>query len=134
MNDHVSQDYEVTDEPSEWFWRVLESAEGSSSRLAEVLGGMEREEIIRFHREFKYAAERLADEPFSEYLRGRSEDGIADLTDWIVSQGREAYAGVLADPASMPADLEPDGEDLLSGVTDQVFYKRFGENITFYED
>ena len=75
---------------SNWFWDVIEKAETSQDKLRSILFGMEKEEVYRFQDEFLEAAAQLRDAPFSDivYADGESEDGLQDVSNWVVRRWR----------------------------------------------
>jgi len=43
----------------------------------------------------------LQDFPYSNYMV-ESEDGVADISRWVVSQGKEYYLGIIESPNKIP--------------------------------
>ncbi len=120
-----------TDEVSEWFWSIVEQARGNRARLDALMQQMSREEIIRFGQEFENASMELLGPPFIRYMSVPSEDGMRDIAERVISQGKEFYHEVLAHPERIPASMEGVDEFLssLSGVADDVLWERFREGL-----
>ena len=77
-------------EISEWFWDIILRAARSKLKLRSILEGLTREEIYKFQDEFLDARTELTDETFVIHIDpDESEDGTADIADWVVSQGKE---------------------------------------------
>jgi hypothetical protein len=74
----------------------------------------------------------LQDEPFISWMKHKSEDDVQDVADWIVSQGQEFYASVLADPTLTPSEVDVNDPTNLAGVAENVFLERFGEVLYWY--
>ena len=114
---------------SEWFWDIVDRAQRDPEKLRQILMQATKEEIPRFQVEFDSAAIALTDSPFTDYIdREVTEDGLKDLTDWVVSHGKSYYLALWENPARMPSGLEdyPADEDL-SWVAGKVYRDRFGE-------
>ena len=58
-----------------------------------------------------------------------SEDGTADIADWVVSQGKEYFEEVLKDPRKIPYQVAMDNPEILFGVAEDVYEERFGETL-----
>jgi hypothetical protein len=120
----------MTNQGSDWFWNIIAMAQKSRARLKEVLGTLSSEELRRFDGEFIQLAADLKDDPFLRYVDPQeSEDGIDDITRWVVSQGRAYYQEVWAHPEAIPSRVDSGDEQILSGVADAVHYERFGRGL-----
>jgi hypothetical protein len=122
----------VTLEPPEldWFWQLIDSAQLSRERLRVELSRLSKEDVHRFQDLFLELATELQDEPFTLYIdSAESEDGVADVAHWVVSQGRATYDSVLAEPARIPSRVEVGDPSDLSSVAYEVFHERFGEPL-----
>lgn len=81
------------------FWRTIDAAGRDRERLRAALMSMTKEEVYQFQDIFVEMAVELRGEPHTFYVApGESEDGIEDISNWVVSQGRKQYEAVLADP------------------------------------
>jgi len=130
MNNASDRGSFTPDDISPWFWGVVAKANKSRDKLQEMLHEMNREDIIRFQNEFQEAAIQLADEPFIEYMdEGISEDGVQDVAEWVVSQGKEFYSDVWDNPENVPETVEAGDSSTFSSVADNVFWDRFNEAI-----
>ena len=89
---------------------------------------IEKEDIRRFQEEFLDLASELTVPPFDAFVE-ESEDGLTDVAEWVVSQGKAVYKSVLADPASIPHTVEGKGREILSGVAPLVYKDRFAEPL-----
>ena len=118
------------DDISEWFWTLINKADHKRDRLEAMLWEMTRQDIIRFHNEFQEAAVQLADEPFICHMdEGLSEDGVQDVAEWVVSQGKGLYSDVWENPHHVPGRIEPGTTTTFSSIADNVFWDRFNESI-----
>ena len=120
---------------SDWFWRIVDEAGRDRGRLRALLESMPREDVIRFDRAFRDAAMALTEPPYSDHMGDLSEDGVQDVTEWVVSQGKAFYSEVWAHPERIPAQLDgpPSRIGSFSGVADNVFSDRFDEVIPLDE-
>jgi hypothetical protein len=66
--------------------------------------------------------------PFDALVE-QSEDGLTDVAEWVVSQGKARYGAVVADPALIPRTVEGKGREILSGVAPLLYEERFGEPL-----
>jgi len=81
-----------------------------------------------FQEEFLDLSGELTVPPFDSLVE-ESEDGLTDVAEWVVSQGKEFYRGVLRNPASIPHTVEGKGREILSGVAPLVYEELFGEPL-----
>lgn len=117
------------------FWTVIESAEGNRTKMRVILEQMTREEIIVFHRQFLFAAMAIATQEYVKYMRpGTSEDGVDDLSRWVVGQGKSYYLSVYENLKSIPADVEPHSNAHIYYEIPRVFILRFSEDIWSADD
>lgn len=113
-----------------WFWHIVELARGSRDRLRTELTALDKDDVYRFQDIFLELATELQDEPFSLRLaENESEDGLADVSHWIVSQGRSRYEEVLDDPDTMPSHVDVGDPGNLFSVAYEVYHDRFGEPL-----
>ena len=73
---------------SDWFWSTIAAAQGDRERLHSELMKLGKEELRRFQEEFLDLAGELAVPPFDAFVE-ESEDGLTDVAEWVVSQGKE---------------------------------------------
>ncbi len=127
MSHNGSQDYV---EDADWFWHVIARADRSKERLRDIFQGLTKEEVYKFQDLFLEMAVELQDEPYSHYVGpDESEDGLADISHWLVSQGRSRYTAVLEKPDLMPSHVEVGDTANLFPVAYEVYYDRFGESL-----
>lgn len=112
------------EEISDWFWTLIERSDGSRAKLSEVLSDLTKEDLIRFAREFEEAAVELTGEPYTDYMKGQSDDDVEDVARWIVSRGRETYRSVIERPELTPHEV-PANPPTLHGVAQAVFHSRY---------
>jgi hypothetical protein len=118
------------DQISQWFWQIIDSANFDRDKLKGVLKNFSAEEIARFHDEFEEAAVQLADAPFTDFMGGHlSEDSIKDVTECIVSQGKEYFTEVWHDPEKTPSYSECISMVTFSGVAGNVYAEKFGRSL-----
>ncbi|MBC9909425.1 DUF4240 domain-containing protein [Chitinophaga varians] len=116
---------------SDWFWDIISYAKEDRDTLKEVLSGMDKDDILRFQEQFVDAAVELQDEPFTDYME-ESEDGIEDVSHWIVSKGKAFYADIVKHPEKTPHSVTGNTGPILYGVADEVFLDKFGEPTGIY--
>jgi hypothetical protein len=116
---------------SDWFWSIIASSRGDRERLRTELFGLGQQELRSFQSEFLDLAGELTIPPFDAFVE-ISEDGLNDVAEWVVSQGKELYQSVLANPTSIPHSVEGKGRQILSGVAPQVYEERFGQPLDLY--
>ena len=87
-----------------------------------------QDDLRRFQEEFLDLAGELTMPPFVGFVE-ESEDGLTDVAEWVVSQGKELYSAVMADPALIPHTVEGKGRAILTGVAPLVYEERFGEPL-----
>jgi hypothetical protein len=86
------------------FWQTIEEAGQDRSKFRELLKTMNRGRINRFYWTYEELANRIRTEPYWQYANpDLSEDGMAELANWIVAQGRNYYQNILEHPDQIPA-------------------------------
>lgn len=118
-------------ETSEWFWSIIGRADLNRDKLKEILTGFSKEEIIKFQEEFVDASVELQDEPFIDYME-ESEDGVEDIANWVVSNGKELYFQIMNNPEEIPHSVNDVTEQILYGVADEVCVEKYGESTGVY--
>src|SRR5579872_7397421 len=94
MSSHVT--FNPDDIPV-WFWDTIKRADKDRAKLEAILQDLPQQQIHSFALEFRRAADYLQQPEYVDHYRagkGKSEDGIADMTYWVVSQGKEFYLRV----------------------------------------
>lgn len=107
-------------------WQVIDVARAGIP-LAEAVSGFTRSELIRLYA----SLEALVEGPVSERLHeARGEDpagfGWVHIAQWIVSQGRDEYERLLANPQDAPAQL-PEGAFMILSELDDAYMDRYGD-------
>ncbi len=120
-------DFDPEEIPDE-FWDTIRRAAGSRDTLRDIMTQASQEEVLAFAEDFTEAATQLKDEPFLQYVGpNTSEDGMDDIANWVVSQGKEAYTQVWQHPETIPKHIDVGDPANLYYVAESVYYKRFGE-------
>jgi len=100
----------LDEEPSEvfsdWFWEIMANAKGDRTRLEALLRDMSRDDLSDLFNEFKAAAATLRGSRHEPYLADLSEDQVADITEWVVAQGRSTYSNVMVHPDQIPLSAD----------------------------
>jgi hypothetical protein len=101
------------------FWELVDLGREDRERFRERVRQMDPEVMIDFCRTCDKASAELYGEPYLDLVDpALSEDGVNDLCEWVVMQGRAYYAKILADPASIPYRV--DSHDPVLGITSDV--------------
>lgn len=124
----------LPDLPDE-FWELVKLARTDSDRYLETLKGMDREALIHFYWMYENAAGEFKFAPYIEYVSPQlSEDGIDDVAQWVVAQGREYYWDVINHPDKIPERVDNyDPLDVLGAIVDE-FDERYDEPIPYPDD
>lgn len=83
--------------------------------------------VVAFDQEFRRAMANLWTIP----VRG-SEDMKKDIYAHVVSKGAAYYDEIVSHPERIPQDVGP-GDPCFIGVAGEVFFERFGEEITLQD-
>jgi hypothetical protein len=109
------------------FWNVIEEARQDPDRFREMLKKMSREEITHFYWTYEELANQLRADYYYDYVDpDLSEDGLAELANWVVAQGKNYYRKVWEDPEQIPP--REDDVGLLSEAVEE-YEQRFGDDI-----
>jgi hypothetical protein len=96
-------DTKFPDSIPEEFWQVIEEAHQDRTKFREILKTMNRGQIVRFYWTYEELATRIRLEPYLDYADPDiSEDGMAELANWIVGQGKEYYKKIFNHPELIP--------------------------------
>src|SRR5438477_251340 len=86
------------------FWSTIEDAHQDPERFRAALHKMDREALADLYWTYEELANHLRTEKFVAHADpDLSEDGVAELANWIVAQGREYYATIFQQPELIPA-------------------------------
>jgi hypothetical protein len=116
------------DDFSDSFWHLLRQAGGSPEQLERILRGISRETIEEYFHEFNRAVANLWDSGVPEYFKNHSEDTQKEIVEYIVGQGKEFYAEILAHPERAPIGEHIDAP-AFRGAASVVYWDRFGQEI-----
>lgn len=116
---------------SDWFWDIVNESDQDENKLREILTGMDKNDIYRFQDLFVEAAVELRYEPFTNFTES-SEDGIEDISNWVVSQGKAYYAEILKHPERIPYSVEDRTNEIIAHVADEVYFDKYGETTGIY--
>ncbi|MGE7953536.1 DUF4240 domain-containing protein [Lysinibacillus xylanilyticus] len=116
---------------SDWFWDIVNESDQDVNKLQEILTGMDKNDIYRFQDLFVEAAVELRYEPFTNFTES-SEDGIEDISNWVVSQGKAYYAEILKHPERIPYSVEDRTNEIIAHVADEVYFDKYGETTGIY--
>ncbi|WP_338871433.1 DUF4240 domain-containing protein [Myxococcus stipitatus] len=119
---------------SEQFWEIVHRANGQASELRRILWEMTEAEIAQFNEEYVRTASVLRGEPFDVMLGAEvSEDGLMDISNWSVAQGREYYESILERPERILRYVRAgDPALIMYQVIGKVFRERFGKELDFF--
>lgn len=116
---------------SDWFWDIVNESDQDENKLREILTEMDKNDIYRFQDLFVEAAVELRYEPFTNFTES-SEDGIEDISNWVVSQGKAYYAEILKHPERIPYSVEDRTNENIAHVADEVYFDKYGETTGIY--
>jgi hypothetical protein len=134
FNEAINSDSSIDE--VRWFWQIIDQVTLQPDALYSILMGFNKEDIKKFKVEFDVLKSPLMWEIIPEVCTTyMSEDGLEDLSDWIVSQGSAYYYSILADHALCPTTGDQIILDkLLYYVAFNVYYERFEEDLSDYDD
>lgn len=127
-DDGELDDYRVEEMFSDWFWSIIEKAEGSNEQLQDILRSIQQQEVIQFYREFCLAAAELQGGNLAEAQAGLSEDSIDDIAEQVVSRGKRYFAATLANPSSFPRN-RGENPTAFRSTTLRLYRERFGHPL-----
>ena len=117
----------IADSVPQEFWSTIAAAGGDPERLRVELKGMSREQLVHFCWTYEELAAHLRTERHLPYVqRDLSEDGIAELANWVVAQGKSEYRKILDTPRLIPGKKTDPG--LLSALIEE-FDERYDDDI-----
>jgi hypothetical protein len=129
----MSDSPESVPEFSDDFWGLIDLARSDYDRYVETVHGMDREALMRFYWNYEDAAAEFKGDPYVKYMSPQlSEDGIDDVAQWIVAQGKDYYRNVVNHPEMVPYRVENPPEIL--GEVVHEFDERYDEPIPFPKD
>lgn len=117
---------------AEWETRAWELIDvvAAGIPMHEAVSGYCRSELVRLFNTMNAMAERVLTNEVRQYLGEDPED--ADwryVTEWVLTQGRDAYEAMLANPTSIPRDPPLGTEHSVLLQLDDVYIDRYGESV-----
>jgi hypothetical protein len=115
-------------------WSLIEDARADFDGFQATLRQLAQRDLEDFYWIFYELAGDLTEgeclDQVVEAEESISEDALEDLCGWIVAKGRDTYAGVLRDPASIPTSIDDDaaGIEILYEAR-RIYAERFGEEM-----
>lgn len=120
-------DKTIADTVPEEFWKTIEDARQEPMRFRELLKKMNRGQMIRLYWTYEELANLLRTERHAAHASpDLSEDGLAELANWVVAQGKDSYRKVLEHPESIPPKKDDPG--LLSELVEE-YEQRYKDDI-----
>jgi Protein of unknown function (DUF4240) len=117
----------IADIVPEEFWTIIEEARQGPNRFREMLKKMNREHINYFYWTYEELANLLRTDRYLPYVHpGLSEDGLAELANWVVAQGKTYYRMILDHPDLIPPKKNDAG--LLSEVVKE-YEQRYNDYV-----
>jgi hypothetical protein len=109
------------------FWKIIEDARQDPNRFRETLKNINREQMNCFYWTYEELANYLRTDRHLPYVvPGLSEDGLAELANWVVAQGKTYYRKILDHPELIPPKKNDAG--LLSEVIEE-YEQRFQDDV-----
>jgi hypothetical protein len=116
---------------TDWTWDIIERAEKNKGKLRALLMELNQTELYQFDSEFETAAGVLDNDQFMPTPElAHTEDGLLELSHWIVTQGKAYYLSIWENPERFPHDLRPHG--FFYGEAEEVFEEKFGKDMWYF--
>src|SRR5258705_267271 len=117
----------IADEVPAELWTMIEAARGDPSRLRGELKAMTRKQLEHFCWTYEELATHLRTERHLPYVQSNlSEDGMAELANWVVAQGKSQYRKILEHAQLIPRKKNDPG--LLSALIEE-YEERFHDDM-----
>lgn len=117
----------IVDDAPEEFWEIIEKAQQDRRTFRKMLEDMSRERIIYFYWTYEELANHLRGARYRPHVDpSLSEDGMAELANWVVAQGKAYYHKILDRPDLIPPKKNDAG--LLSEIVEE-FEQRYNDDI-----
>lgn len=106
------------------FWTLVEAARQDPTCFRTLLIPLNRSRLIRLYWTYQEVANQLRTPRHARHAApDLSEDGLAELANWVVSQGAARYREILAHPERMPNRHDDAG--FVSEMVDE-YERRYG--------
>lgn len=116
----------------QWFWNIIANAKEDRELLRTILMEFSKDNIVAFQEFFVDLAAELQCEPFTNYIE-ESEDGVEDVSHWVVSKGRTYYEKILKHPELIPYSIKGnDSDTILYGIADEVCLDKYNDVTGIY--
>jgi len=107
------------------FWDLVELGRRDRDRYRARLRELDGAALVRWYWTFDRLAGWLRDRPYTDHMDPElSGDGIDDVAQWVVAQGRDAYFDVIAHPERVPLEVTRRATTL--GDITVEYRRRFG--------
>ncbi len=88
----------------EEFWDIIEKAQQDPLRFRAIIKKINRQQLLLFYWTYEELANWLRTEYYSSNAsRNLSEDGMSELANWVVAQGKEYYHKIFNHPELIPS-------------------------------
>lgn len=119
----------IAEQAPQDFWAVIDAAQQDPVRFRELLKQMDQETLVRFLWTYEELAAHLRTRRHARHADpSLSEDGIAELANWVVALGKARYAEILDHPDRIPARHSDSG--FLSQLVEE-YEERFSDDIPY---
>lgn len=117
------------------FWEMIALARQNREQFRTRLKEMDRESLTHFCWTYEITAADFKYEPYINYLDSKSEDGIDDISQWIIGQGKDYYMRILNNSALIPKDI-PGRDPALGYLSDAVreYRARYSEPVPYPDE
>ena len=116
----------------QWFWNIIANAKEDRELLRTILMEFSKDNIVAFQEIFVDLAAELQCKPFTDYIE-ESEDGVEDVSHWVVSKGRTYYEKILKHPELIPYSIKGnDSDTILYGIADEVCLDKYNDVTGIY--
>lgn len=115
----------------QWFWNIIEESDTNREILKNILTEFNKDELINFQEIFVDFSSVLQVFPYAQYME-ESEDGIEDISHWVVSRGQEFYNHIVNNPQEIPFSLGDNSMQDLYGIADEVCLEKYDDVTGIY--
>ncbi len=133
MSDLENSNY-ASDETIERFWNILHQSGPDPKKLRSLLMTLPEQDVFSFAKTFFEMACELKDPSWQHVDPDTSEDGMDDISQWVVSQGKEYYTYVLEHPETVPKYKAQSNPGNVYYEAEMVYEERFSDVPDFVWD